>query len=94
MKTDEDRTHYYATTAYGWGTGATREAAIRIALQQTGERLNRRRGMLVWSARVGLPQSAHYEIEYYTPRGVPLDEQAQGTYTLQGRARVIKLEMT
>jgi hypothetical protein len=74
--------HFYASTAFAWGTGTTREAAIRMALQNTGDAT---KGLDVYSVRVGLPQSAEYEIEYYTPKGVPLSEKEQARYTLKGR---------
>lgn len=82
-----DSHHFYATTAFGWGVGPTREAAIRRAIDYAGSSFDRRTGINVWSARVDLPLSAPYAIEYYTPKDVPLSEPEQVHYTVKGRQR-------
>jgi hypothetical protein len=75
--------HFYASTAFGWGVGLTRDEAIRIALEEGSTAA--KKGLYVWSARVELPKTAHYGIELYRPVGVPLSESQDGNYTLKGR---------
>lgn len=84
--------HFYASCAFGWSVGLTRDEAIRDALDYAGSYLDKRKGLYVWSARVELPKSAEYKIEYYQPVGVPLSESHEGNYTLRRGAVVLVTE--
>jgi hypothetical protein len=74
--------HYYATTALNWGVAATREESIARVARDAGasiiaRQLKSQGGLYVCTYRVELPESAHYDIEGYMPRGVPLSERTE-----------------
>lgn len=86
--------HYYATTGFAWGVGATREEAIGVAARFSG--FDRKRLMKVfnvYSVRVELPQDAPYAIEYFTPKDVPLSEKEQCDYRQVG-TKLVKVRET
>ena len=85
--------HYYASTVFGWGTGPTRDAAIKVCLEWT-DNYDRKKGIPVWSIRVEVPQASAYDIDFYRPSGVPMTAGSDevGTYTLKGHKRdVVRL---
>lgn len=79
--------HFYASTGLGWGTGTTREAAIALALKNSGTAAA---GLSVYSVRVERPQTATYNIEYFTPQGVPISLREQARYALK-RGKLVKV---
>lgn len=84
MNTQDTAQHYFASNAFGWGTGETRQAAIErciqaatrgtvrkitLAQQKKGEP-----GFYLWSCKVHGPSDAHYRIEWYMPKGIEISE--------------------
>lgn len=87
--------HFYASTAFSWHVGYTRDEAILLVLKATrsarGKRESATTGEYVWSVRVDLPKSAEYQIRNYTPFDVPMGASEEGYYTLKnGRVVVVK----
>lgn len=75
--------HYFASCVFGWATADTRDEAIRKCVNQfRGEYKNivansHKKGDLggyVWSCRVMADSKAKYEINFYQPQGVPIEE--------------------
>lgn len=69
--------HYYATTAYGWGVGDTREQAIKEAAKQIGVSVIARHkpaGVMTVVCRVDLPKAAHYTISEYMPNKITKED--------------------
>lgn len=72
--------HYFATNAFAYGVGATREAAIRESIRRVGNATVRQQvtnpkleGVYVWTCRVKAPITAAYGIVNYMPQGVDVE---------------------
>ena len=72
--------HYFATNAFCWGVGATREAAVKECIRRVGAAIVRQQvtnpklgGVYVWACRVKAPQSTHYGINNFMPQGVEIE---------------------
>ena len=64
--------HYFATTAFYFGVGATRQEAINnVARRFSADELKHQKkangGAYLWTCRVALPQGAQYAINNYMP---------------------------
>lgn len=88
----EPRYHYFASNAFGWGTGATRAEAIRKASQSVGADLIARNvkangGLYTWSCRVDAPPSTDYWIQDYAPEQIRIDGKRTGVMVPISEAR-------
>ncbi len=80
---DTPQHHYFASNAYGWGTGSTRQEACEKLARSEGVtnmksmilRAHERSeaGAYMWSCRVETPEDTAYAIEYYQPAGVDIN---------------------
>jgi len=70
----EQQYHYFASTVFNWVTADTRKEAIekvaRAGGRDTKRIITNQGSMYAWSCKVPLPQSAHYEIRFYSPHDV------------------------
>lgn len=72
--------HYYATTAYGWCTAATKDAAIKAVARDLGSatigraRKSGQGGFFAHVVRVDLPEAAHYTINGYLPHTITRED--------------------
>lgn len=72
--------HYYATTAYGWCTANTKDAAIRAVARDLGSgvitraRKSSQGGFFAHVVRVDLPEAAHYTINDYLPHTITRED--------------------
>ena len=82
--------HYYATWALGWATADTREEAIERLVDAfrsdfktivKNSHKNGELGAYVWSVKVLAPSDTPYKIEYYTPKGVDLEDAQEHAVT-------------
>lgn len=69
--------HFFASNAFAWGVGLTRDEAIANCARGAGADLIKTNvkahgGMYVWSCRVDVPKSTQYDIANYRPEGVPI----------------------
>jgi hypothetical protein len=74
--------HYYASSCYGWGTGDTKEAAIKESAKQLGvSTLSRHKpdGVMTVVCRVALPKAAHYSISHYMPNLITKEDGVNDT---------------
>lgn len=92
--------HYYATCAFGWHVGETRQEAISKLLKSFRHEASSvvknsikegNIGFYVWSCRVDVPKSTEYRIEFYQPKDVPIADAVEGTivYMTQKTATMI-----
>ena len=82
--TDKTQQHYFASNAFAWATGATREEAVEKAIRHAGTADVKRitlqlqkkgePGFYTWSCRVHGPSDADYRIEWYMPKGIDISE--------------------
>jgi hypothetical protein len=95
--------HYFASTAIGWATAATREGALeKLATgyasdfkpavansHKAGEP-----GIYFWSCEVAAPEDANYAISFFAPKGVPTSnpEECFLTYVTTKKAAFYKEE--
>ena len=68
--------HYFATTAFYWAVGATRQEAIdnvarRFSTDEIKAQKKAHGGVYLWTCRVALPQGAQYAIVNYAPQVNP-----------------------
>ena len=75
--------HYFASCALGWKTANTRDEAIRGLIDyfnsdfRTITENARKRGEIgtyVWTCKVLEPHDSKYEINFYQPQGVKIEE--------------------
>lgn len=71
--------HFYGTSAYNWATGSSRQEVIDKLAREAGTDAIKRNvkatgGLYCWTCRVELPQSAHYQISFFQPQGVPVSD--------------------
>lgn len=75
--------HFFASNAFGWGVGKTRDEAIKESIKAVGNTLtkeqikaahqNGRAGFYVWSCEVLAPIETKYEKNLFlSPRGVEI----------------------
>lgn len=80
----EQTHHFYASSVVAWAVAETRAKAIRRVLDDSSGMFkpNSDGGIYVYSVRVELPKTAHYEINSYVPQGVPVSDAKQGSFKL------------
>lgn len=71
--------HYFATTAFAFGTGATLAEAMEKAARLSGadaikSQLKMSGGLYCWTCKVMAPPEADYHIENFKPKGVPIED--------------------
>jgi len=78
--------HYFVSCGYGWALGETRDAAIvklathfRYSLKENIklQHMAGEPGAYVWSCKVMVPIDSEYEIEWYRPSNVPIENAQQ-----------------
>lgn len=82
--TDKASTHYFASNAFGWGVGDTREEAITNVIRNTDSTTAKKAiarllkegepGLYCWSCKVLAPRAESYSIEFYQPKGVECED--------------------
>lgn len=88
--------HFFASTYRGWAVASTRDGALRkVAQDFSAEELRKGvqrngKGVLAYTIRVDLPQSAEYDINGYAPVGVPTDDRQM--YRITGRRSFKRVE--
>jgi len=74
--------HYFASTAMGWATAATRKEALDKAVRDCEWSLKSvllrmsKKGLMgpyVWTCKVEAPLDAEYKIDLYRPKDVPIN---------------------
>lgn len=78
MNEQNNQHHYFATTAFHWAIGDTRQEAIENVARRAGasiikEQVKAQGGMYCWSAKVLLPRGAQYAINNYMPQVNPME---------------------
>lgn len=89
--------HYFATNAFAYGVGATREAAIQECVRRVGNATLRTyvtnpktQGLYVWTCRVKAPQSTAYAIENYIPKDVEIESTIEAhVVNMKGHCRLL-----
>jgi hypothetical protein len=76
-KTNET-THYFATCFGGWVVAATRPEAVKQLLRANDrtvrDSIKANGSFYVWTCRVHAPIDAKYQINFFKPEGVDIDE--------------------
>ena len=96
MNEQNNQHHYFATTAFYWVVGATRQEAIEnMARRFSPEELKHQKkasgGIYTWTCRVALPQNAHYAIENYMPKVNPNEITEVRTFNIVNRDGSVKV---
>ena len=79
----ESKHHYFASFALGWATAQTRKEAIeklsnmfRSDMKAITQNIQKdgKPGAYLWSCKVNAPENTKYEINYFAPKGVEIDQ--------------------
>jgi len=71
--------HFFATTAYAWRTHADLYTALQ-RLHKSGGMSGNAKGAAYAVYKVPLPETAHYEIDFYAPQVEGTELIATGTF--------------